>query len=55
MRRPCAARPIITASAPVRSSTSRALAGESMSPFAITGMRNCALIAAMVSYSAWPV
>ena len=36
---PCAARPIMIASAPVRASTSAALRGESMSPLATTGMR----------------
>ena len=36
--RPCAARPIISASAPVAASTARALAGESMSPLATTGI-----------------
>jgi len=53
--RPCAARPTITASQPVRRSTSAAFGGESMSPLAMTGIRSAALIAATVSYSATPV
>ncbi|MNV81172.1 hypothetical protein D3C71_1748190 [compost metagenome] len=44
----------MTASQPVRASTKAAFCGESMSPLAITGIDNCALIAAMVSYSATP-
>ena len=53
--RPCAARPTITASAPVSASTSRAFSGESMSPLATTGTRTAAFTAAMVSYSASPL
>jgi hypothetical protein len=45
----------MTASAPVWRSTKAACSGEPMSPLAITGIRSCALIAAMVSYSAMPV
>src|SRR5690606_34702985 len=52
--RPWAARPTITASAPVRPSTSSALSGESMSPLATTGMRRRDFTSAMVSYSASP-
>ena len=51
---PCAARPSITPSAPVKSSTARAFSGVSMSPLAITGMRTACLTAAIVSYSASP-
>src|SRR3569832_2432096 len=43
---PCAARPIITASAPVLSSTCLALCGVVMSPFAMTGILMLDLIAA---------
>src|SRR3989344_4688645 len=53
--RPCAARPIMIASAPVAASTSRAFSGEVMSPLATTGTFTAALTAAMVSYSAWPL
>ena len=50
--RPCAARPIMIASAPVRGEHLARLRGESMSPLATTGMRTAAFTAAMVSYSA---
>jgi hypothetical protein len=54
--RPCAARPIISASAPVACQHRARLAcGESMSPLATTGTRTAAFTAAMVSYSAWPL
>jgi hypothetical protein len=52
--RPCAARPIITASQPVARSTSAARSGLVMSPLATTGMRSSALMAATVSCSAAP-
>ena len=43
------------ASAPVRSNTSRAFAGESMSPLATTGIATARFTAATVSYSAEPL
>ena len=52
--RPCAARPIMMASAPVTSSTCLAFCADVMSPLATTGMRAAAFTAAMVSYSASP-
>ncbi len=51
---PWLARPIITPSAPVKSSTSRAFCGVSMSPLAKTGMRTRDLMSRIVSYSASP-
>ncbi len=53
--RPCAARPIITPSAPVCASTFNALEAQSMSPFTNTGMLTACLTAATVSYSASPL
>ncbi|MNR63495.1 hypothetical protein D3C85_1858270 [compost metagenome] len=52
--RPCAARPIMIASAPVAASTWRAFCGDVMSPLATTGIRIDCLTAAIVSYSASP-
>lgn len=52
--RPCAARPIMIASAPVSASTCFAFCGVVMSPLATTGIETAALTAAMVSYSASP-
>ena len=56
--RPWAARPIMTASAPVFESTLRACCGVWISPLATTGTRRApckaALTSAMVSYSASP-
>ena len=43
--RPCAARPIMIASAPVCSSTALAFSGVAMSPFAITGIATACLTA----------
>jgi hypothetical protein len=53
--RPCAARPIMTASAPVACQHLARLVRRVMSPLATTGTRTAALTAAMVSYSAWPL
>ena len=53
--RPCAARPIMIASAPVRASTSAAFAGVAMSPLAMTGIASADFTAAIVSYSASPL
>ena len=51
---PCAARPIIMASAPVHAKTRAAFSGRSISPLAITGILTCRLTSRIVSYSALP-
>ena len=52
---PWAARPIITASAPVYDSTRRACSGLAMSPLAMTGMETARFTARIESYSATPL